>query len=151
MNLARKRLSEVMLTAALPLLRALGMQTLFAETITQHFATQSGSYGEQPADSRVDFPIHGYNCTSAPPCKQSWQNEILHKEVVSFPGLPVVRIGQITQPLWDLHVGVFNEGPGQQKMDCSHYCYTPVLAEAFAHEIALHLPEAMNIKQVAAL
>jgi hypothetical protein len=52
----------------------------------------------------------------------------------NYSRLGFLPMGKATAPLWDLH-------NGNVPVDCSHYCYTPQLAELLAFMILEHLPE----------
>jgi hypothetical protein len=105
---------------------------VLADTTTQHFNTPTGDYrGAGP----LNGPLAGYPCVALPPGSDAacssvggWRNRVMHE--VRGP-LQVARLGAVTAPLWDLHVG----GSGSHQ-DCTHWCYSPALVEAVTFELA---------------
>ena len=127
-----------------------GAVALYAETTAQHFATTTGGYFASGMKSSAR-PIAHYNCVPASFHNASchgagrqhpeaeldtgWRNAVawdafraaqMNRTGGPTPRLRVLRLHELTQPLWDLH-------PGGR--DCTHFCFSPGLVEAILGEL----------------
>ena len=127
-----------------------GAVALYAETTAQHFATITGGYFASGVD-KYARPIAHYNCVPASFHNASchgagrqhpeaefdtgWRNAVAwdvfraaqrNRTGGPTPRLRMLRLHELTQPLWDLH-------PGGR--DCTHFCFSPGLVEAILGEL----------------
>lgn len=134
--------------------RAKYLAVVLAETTAQHFATENGYYskdvyrntsrdaycspiGSTGPDSTRVRPRTLTEASSAQEHSHSsrgaadWRNDVLWNDFVlgewgralsSLPHvlLEVLPLAALTRPLADLHLR-------QGRLDCTHYCYTPML------------------------
>jgi len=108
-----------------PALRCLSWESSSAVSGADEESAFSGSLRSQLPSSSTGRALVG----------PGWRNRILHEE---RGPLAVARLGLVTEPLWDLHIGsvVKENGDVANGPDCTHWCYSPGLVEAVAFELA---------------
>merc|ERR1712046_347234 len=88
--------------------------------------------GRRPNKAKGERYVHGdYPCVPSDESTVLWRNRIAQDELHAFPEVYRLPLANITLPLFDMHIG-FNQYLSTGGPDCSHFCYTPVLAEAIA-------------------
>ena len=140
-----------------------GAVALYAETTAQHFATITGGYFASGVD-KYARPIAHYNCVPASFHNASchgagkqhpddefdtgWRNAVawdafraaqMNRTGGLTPRLRMLRLHELTQPLWDLH-------PGGR--DCTHFCFSPGLVEAILGELVEAIDAAADGRSV---
>ena len=140
-----------------------GAVALYAETTAQHFATITGGYFASGVKAH-ERPIAHYNCVPASFHNASchgagrqhpdaefdtgWRNAVAwdafraaqgNRTGGPTPRLRMLRLHELTQPLWDLH-------PGGR--DCTHFCFSPGLVEAILGELVEAIDAAANGRSV---
>ena len=136
---------------------------VFVQTSAQHFETRTGGFFSKPrgwaSDEPWDVPDdiltwvgrHGDLARPPPnaamptyPCRptahatttERWRSDVAARAFAAKPYryVHVLEFGQLTEALWDAHVGnIWEKHLDSMVADCTHFCYNPMLLEAFAY------------------
>lgn len=94
------------------------------------------------------YLVLGHDCHT-----RSWRNEVAHNVSRDFPDLAILPTYHITDFFWDMHyssISVATVGKEaamadseviekSKGWDCTHFCYTPAIADGLAYELNLIL------------